>query len=1259
MDAADRLSCNRSDSASKMTEFSEGKEVAGRFVILDRIGEGGMGAVYRALQTSLDREVALKVLHSKVAFTSRARRRFGREARAVARLNHPHIAAVYDFGADDDDQTLWLAMELVEGKPMTFLKRDDVDILRLMSLTDQICSALSAAHARGIIHRDLKPSNVLLATDDAGNEIIKLVDFGLAATQEGEVSLEGAPGGLGDESSEVTSRTIMGTPRYMAPEIFRRQPVDPRVDLYALGVILFEILAGKPPYPGDDPRLIMKAHLKTPIPRLEPRGGIHVPPEFERAIYKMLAKEPEERYQIASDIREDLQAIINTYSYVPWMTGPTLGDVSQIPGNLSRAGFLSSFGAQTRPPAAMMSANRSGLGGQHAPLVGRVNERRVIEQHIRSATYEGIGGIICLEGEEGIGKSRLLQWLKVRVDEAGLMFPAEGEYNRQSGGFDGIRSILEDLLGTSDATYDELEALVRSRLRHDFDSDEIATIVQLLKPGGDTQLFEATGPTDDQRNPRQERVFAVVERVLRRAAEIRPVLLMLENLHYAGEATFGFLEHLAVGLHFNTAPILLIATVRSEDVENRPSLRDALQRLGRFGTDVVRLRLDRMDDQDAAQLVQKLVPVEPDVALRIAARAAGNPLHLSQILRYLHDSGKLRFLNGAWRIEDDTDIGREIPEELGELMRVRAERAFTRFGDARPLKAILERAAILGNRFDYRLLHRFVSMESPAIVPVLDEALEFLVREGILREVGNTADDFLEFNHVVMRDVLLSDLEEHRSLRDLHRVAAEVKVAYYGSRARQHALEIAEHYRRARDPRGVYAYTVKAARSAMAASDLKSAIRLYREAADIVERDETVTDGLEELSSAVLQGDDVALEVANLEVKIGEYASARDHFRSLLRSASRDVALRARYGLGDLALRQGELDEAVGWFEAALREADTLNGAGSDSETAQQVQAHARFGLGRIAHLRGNFVEAEPPLTDALERAQQLGLRQLEGEVLRTLSDVVWSRGDLDTAEVYRRRAMMLAETSEDREALAQAYLHSAEHHHSIGQPKRAEREANDARAIFDELGKRHAIANCMLVLGRIAWARGDYKEAASQYREAHRLYEAFEDRRGTTHCKRHLAQLAFSINKHKEAQTLLRDAIEGYRAMGDRIGNARCRLLMGRLDQQRGKPVDDVFDTIATELARLGDHRGAVAATALHLATREAAGDSALVDSLLPTLVKNVSSLGVADEALAAALDTLSGLLNDRRPEAALEIDALAEDTWHRLGRAVRVMAG
>ncbi|MEZ4459564.1 MAG: protein kinase [bacterium] len=1247
-----------------MSEYREGAEVAGRFVILDKLGEGGMGTVFRALQTSLDREVALKVLHSQVAFTPRARRRFGREARAVARLNHPHIAAVYDFGADDGDQSLWLAMELVVGTAMTGLKRADLDILRLMSLTDQVLSALSAAHARGIIHRDMKPSNILLTHDDAGREVIKLVDFGLAATQDGDLSLENAPGGLDEEENEQNSRVIMGTPRYMAPEIFRRKPVDPRVDLYALGVILFEILSGKPPFPGDDPRLVMRGHLKEPIPRLVPREGIEVPAELERVIYKLLAKEADERYQTAIEVREGLQAILGSYSFVPWAQGPAMADLNASSfGNMTHGGFLSRFGGQTIPPAAMFGGSRPGINSSTAPLVGRAIERRTIEHHVRRCAQENIAAIVTIEGESGIGKTRLAQWIQVRIDESGIMRCATGYHTRNGGGFDGMRAVLDTLLGTSEAPYDDMPRIIESRLkRWDFAADEIETCIQLMRPGGESALFDASGPVTD-RVSRQERVFAVIERILRKVSRERPLMILLENLHVAGETTFAFLEHLAVGLHLNPDPVLIVMTVNSEMFDTVPEMRDSLTRLGRFGIELARIKLGRLDTADATQLVQKILPIDDAMASRIAQRSGGNALHLTQIVRYLQESEKIKFENGAWQLQPGVDIDSEVPEELVELMRYRAERVASRYPDGEALTQILERCALLGQRFDYRLLRRFLAkIGDKHIEAHVDAALEYLVREGIFREVGHTGEDVLEFNHAVMRDVLVNDMEGRRTQRQIHKLAAEAKVSFYGNRVNQHGLEIAEHYRRARDARGVYVFTVKAARAAMAGSDLDTAIRLYRDAMSLAEKDETIDadleEGLQEVSS-VMRSEEVSLEVANIELKIGEYVAAREHYRTLLRSANREIAVWARWGLGQLALKQGELDEAIGWFDAALRETQSLEQKGF-TQTSQRVEAHSLFGLGTVSYLKGDLKSAAVTLPKALENAQKQQERLLEGDILRTLSDVMWSLGDTERSEIYRRRATMLAEGDGDQDALAQSMLHAATFLRQVGQPGRAEEQTRAAMAIFESVGKRHATASSLLVLGHIAWCRGEFKEAAAHYREAHRLFEAFEDRRGMTHCKLRLSELAFSIRKYRESQTLIRDASEGYRAMGDRIGLAYCRLLHGRIELAANNldAAVGVFATCVAEFEEIGDVAGRVQAQALEAATMERLGRHEEVENQLREIFAAVKGLPVAYENFAAALDMLSADLNQRRPELAIETDGLAEEAWTMLGRPVRAIA-
>lgn len=1245
-----------------MTEYGEGTEVAGRFVILDRLGEGGMGAVFRALQTSLDREVALKVLHSKVAFTPRARRRFGREARAVARLNHPHIAGVFDFGADNDDQTLWLAMELVEGTSMTGLKRENIEILRLLSLTDQVLSALSAAHARGIIHRDLKPSNILLTVDDDGREIIKLVDFGLAATQEGELSLANAPGGLGDELTETApgARVIMGTPRYMAPEIFRRKPVDPRVDLYALGVILFELLVGTPPYPGDDPREVMKGHLKKPIPKLVARDGVSVPTELERIIYGLLAKDPEERYQSASEVRDAIQYIINEFSYVPWATGPTMGDMANPGGGISSPGFLSAFGGQTIPPAAMLGGSRPGVSSPTAPLVGRNQERRTIEQHIRRTVSEGAGGLLTIEGEEGVGKTRIAQWVRVRVDESGLMRPAEGSYSKSGGGFDGVRSVLDALLGTGDVSYDEIPLVIESRLaRWSFGVEEIQTCIQLMKPGGEEVLFDGANPVSDARISRQERVFAVIEKILRHTAEERPLLMILENLHHAGETTFAFLEHLAVGLHLTPAPMLVVATVNSDEIDNIPELKTALVRLGRFGTDFGRLNLERLNIDEATALVQKLVPLDDGLARRIAERSGGNPLHLTQILRYLQESQKMVFESGAWVLQDDVDIMREVPEELGEMMRYRADRMVARYLEPEAATAIIERCAILGRRFDYRLLRAFVESEgNETYLAHLDSVLEFLVKENILREVGHSAEDVLEFNHAIMRDVLLNDMRTRRSERGLQSIAAETKVAFYGNRVNQYALEISEHYREARDPNGVYVFIVKAARYAMSSSDLGTAIRLYREAMALAEKNESVDDqpeapGLQEIS-AVMRSEEVSLQVAHIELKIGEYEQARDHYRAMLRSPDPTISSWARWGLGQLAIKVGQLDEADGWFDAALRELEKVELLGLEEE-AEKIRAHCLFGVGTIVFLRGEYNRTAEVLPDALELAQRHKERLLEGDILRTLSDVMWNSGDADRSEIYRRRATLLAESAEDNEALAQSMLHASGHLRQIGQPRRAEEQAQAALELYEDLGKRHAIAHGLLERGYLAWCRGEFKPAASSYREAHRLFEAFEDRRGMTRCKLKLAELALSIKKYKEAQTLIRDSLDGFRQMSDRLGIVHAKMVLGRveLESENIEEALNIFDDGRDEMEQLGNFIGCVRLDALRAICLEKLARHDEVDQVLDEIFESVKRVPVVYESFGWALEELSELLSAREPDRALELNNLASEAYRMLGRA------
>jgi serine/threonine-protein kinase len=261
-----------------------GALLSNRYRLDAELGRGGMGIVYRSHDTLLDRGVAVKVL-SATGLGSERRARLLHEAQAAAQLNHPNIVGVYDAG--EAESVPFIVMELVEGESLHSRRPTALD--EILSLARQICAALEHAHAHGIIHRDLKPENVLITSDG----IAKLMDFGLARSRASRISTEGA---------------IVGTVFYLAPEQALGQAIDGRADLYALGVMLYELTTGRLPVTGDDPLAIIAQHLHAPIVAARTHRA-DLPPALETIILKLLAKTPEDRFASAGEVGAALAAI--------------------------------------------------------------------------------------------------------------------------------------------------------------------------------------------------------------------------------------------------------------------------------------------------------------------------------------------------------------------------------------------------------------------------------------------------------------------------------------------------------------------------------------------------------------------------------------------------------------------------------------------------------------------------------------------------------------------------------------------------------------------------------------------------------------------------------------------------------------------------------------------------------------------------------------------------------------------------------------
>lgn len=265
----------------------------GRYRIVERIGAGGMARVYKARDTNLDREVAIKILHDHLAEDSTFKDRFDREARLVASLNHPNIIQIFDYATVDlgDRLVAYMVMPYIPGRTL----KEELDDLcasgqrmsteRVRAIMLDITAALHYAHNKGMVHRDVKPGNILF---DEHNRAV-LGDFGIAR--------------LAQASSLTNDGATVGTPTYLSPEQAAGMPVDGRSDLYALGVMLYEMLTGTPPFAGDSAIAVILKHINQPVASITP---IHANPALNTFVQRALAKNPDDRYQTAQDFADDL-----------------------------------------------------------------------------------------------------------------------------------------------------------------------------------------------------------------------------------------------------------------------------------------------------------------------------------------------------------------------------------------------------------------------------------------------------------------------------------------------------------------------------------------------------------------------------------------------------------------------------------------------------------------------------------------------------------------------------------------------------------------------------------------------------------------------------------------------------------------------------------------------------------------------------------------------------------------------------------------
>jgi serine/threonine protein kinase/tetratricopeptide (TPR) repeat protein len=1033
-----------------------------RYKAIRFIGEGATGEVFLARDQAWEADVAFKVVRKNLAVHRRFRARFAREVALSARVVHPHLVPVHDSGVLADGRP-FVAMAHAERGNLKDLLHQGFQIRELLRLSEQVCRALAALHARRLVHQDLKPENVLLHTDADGNLASWVADLGVA-----------------DELHSLTrdARRVGGTPIYMAPEQLqgKAQEFGPWTDLYALGLMLYEGLSGRRPHEATGRKQLLELRQHPPPP-LIPLAGAEIPDELHDLVLSLLDPEPRQRFDRAADVRRRLRA---ARALLPAGDTVSVTSVSQTtelettdPVAKALAGRrLDQSGAlrwnrvppktlpETPPtwlPPNVATASLRLFALREVPLVGRDEELQAIWDVAGEVMAKRRPRVVLVVGAGGSGRTALVETACRMLDEGAWMEVVRLRYRHPPGPDDGYVGAVREILAPWNDTRDELQMRLARWVARDRETKLVTAMREavllarwcgFLRPG--------------ERRPNAAMGLHFLYQHLHRRGWRGGSCLVMDDAHLAEEPGDGLdmAEALLDGA-VGERPVLVLATLTREALQTDVELAEKVEGLVDRGA--LRVDLDRLGKDRVHQVLSETLFLDPALAEDIARRIEGYPLHAGMLLRtwaargYLEPDEQARF-----RLKNGIDLRRILPRDLDELYALRLQAAVEATEHPKESAMALAAVALAGQAPPFEIVR-----------DVSETGLDSLLATGLLRQEAGLLrfeQGALEDTARTLAEALPEVAEIHGRLADAWRRLGERTGADVDMPLGQHRLESGQ--------------------SAASVGPLLRALRTLLEQGRFA----------------------LANRAADLAITAADLAATADNPLLARRMEARRLKGLALLELDDPegAARIAEEAGHLGWGERLTRTRLTVLRARAyveldraDQARALLSTAHASFwamrdkdGLAEVALRRADQARGDNRIYAAEESYDEvLQSRPLEdprvAQALSAMVTIRLSQGRPEDAWPYVTQLAEAAALTGDTRTSARANFAAGSVRLAQGRHDEAERLFLTAQANAATSGDLRMQVNAVNYLGEVARYRGDNATARSHYTRYVRLAKA------------------------------------------------------------------------------------------------------------------------------------------------------------------------